>query len=186
MEQVTDRNDVATGWWPRSPWHPRVVTRARQPYVGVRRLVTMDTVGEVARRLPELVGWVEDRGMRLAGPPFLRYHSLDAVAEMEVEAGVPLASAELTSRATGDMRAGTVPGGRYAVAVHLGPPADLPEATRRMLEWADAEGHVWDMTESGGTQRWGSRTESYLTDPREEPDPRRHRTELAFRLADRQ
>ena len=155
MEHVTDRDDVVAGRL-RSPWLPRVVTRARQPYVGVRGLVRMETIGEIADRLPELVAWVADREMRLAGPPFLRYHALGQGSEVDVEAGVPLATAELTARARADMRPGTVPGGRYAVAVHHGPPSGLPEATRRLLRWAEDEGHAWDMRESGGRELWGS------------------------------
>jgi hypothetical protein len=40
------------------------------------------------------------------------------------------------------------------------------------------------MTPGESGERWGCRLESYLTDPRQEPDMSKWVTQLAFRLAD--
>jgi hypothetical protein len=42
---------------------------------------------------------------------------------------------------------------------------------------------VWDSEPSPDGERWGCRLESYLTDPRTEPDMHRWTVELAVRLA---
>ena len=46
------------------------------------------------------------------------------------------------------------------------------------------QGLTWDMSPGETGERWGSRLEFYLTDPREEPDMSKWVTQLAFRLAD--
>ena len=57
-------------------------------------------------------------------------------------------------------------------------------ATKALLDWAAGQGLAWDMSPDAGGERWGSRVEYYLTDPREEPDMSKWVTQLAFRLAD--
>lgn len=42
---------------------PTVVTRQAQPYVGIRCDVTMDTIHEAADRMPEVFGWLAERGI---------------------------------------------------------------------------------------------------------------------------
>jgi GyrI-like small molecule binding domain len=183
---------------------PEVVTRADQPYVGLRDVVHMDTAGTVADRIPEVVGWVAARGLGPMGPPFLRYHAIDMGADLDVEAGVPVAlpSSEAAAVAedaqgpdagagpgTGDgggegLHAGTLPAGTYVVARYLGPPDGLADAARQVREWATGQGLTWDLRVEGAKELWGCRFESFLTDPQEEPDMAKWTTELAFRLAD--
>jgi hypothetical protein len=57
-------------------------------------------------------------------------------------------------------------------------------ATKALLDWAAEQGLTWDMTPGESGERWGCRLESYLTDPRQEPDMSKWVTQLAFRLAD--
>src|SRR5260370_41886372 len=63
-------------------------------------------------------------------------------------------------------------------------PSELVEATKALLDWAAGRGLTWDMSPDAAGERWGSRLEIYLTDPREEPDMSKWVTQLAFRLAD--
>jgi effector-binding domain-containing protein len=160
---------------------PTVVERQPQPYVGVRERVTMASIGAVADRMPDVVTWVLDQGLEIAGPPFLRYLVIDMERELEIEAGVPLTR---PAEPAGDIRPGVLPGGRYVVMAHRGHPDGLVRVTGDLLAWAAARGLRWDVEPSPEGERWGCRVESYPTDPRVEPDPSRWTTELAFRLAD--
>lgn len=96
------------------------------PYAGIRAWVTMAAVGSVADRIPEIFGWLGARGITPAGPPFFRYHVIDMEGQLEVEAGVPVASAIDDD---GDIRAGTLPAGRFAVITHTGAPDTASSST---------------------------------------------------------
>jgi effector-binding domain-containing protein len=76
-----------------------------------------------------------------------------------------------------------LPEGRYAVVTHVGPLDTLVQATTDLLDWGAEQGLSWDVTAEGSGARWGCRIESYLTDPRLEPDTHQWQTELALRLA---
>src|SRR5260370_28440808 len=55
-------------------YEPRTEMRTAQPYAGIRMSVTMDSLpGAVDEGFPELFGWLADRGITVAGPPFIRY-----------------------------------------------------------------------------------------------------------------
>ncbi|MEU3302698.1 MULTISPECIES: GyrI-like domain-containing protein [unclassified Streptomyces] len=161
---------------------PTVEQRPEQTYVAVRRSVRMDAFGVIADRLPEIFGWLASHGTTPAGPPFFRFYTVDMQGESEVEAGVPVDSPPAPE---GDIVIGTLPAGRYARLTHAGHPDRLFGAITRLREWAAEQGLEWDLiTDPDGVERWGCRVESYLTDPRVEPDMNKWETELAFRLAD--
>jgi effector-binding domain-containing protein len=161
------------------PTQPRIVERPEQPYVAISGQVTMQTVGAIADRLPEVFVWLADHGLEPAGPPFFRYNRIDMQRQLEIEAGVPVAAAK------GDrqVHAGVLPAGRYATLTHLGHPDELAGVTAGLLDWATQQGLRWDMADTADGQRWGCRLAAYHTDPAEEPDMRKWETELAFRLA---
>ena len=160
---------------------PEIVTRAEQPYVAIRARVTMAELGGLGARFGEVFGWLGARGLAPAGAPFFKYNLIDMTAELEVEAGVPVAAA-----VDGDDRvvSGVLPAGRYATLTHVGHPSELVEVTKALLDWAAQQGLRWDMPPADGGERWGCRLEIYLTDPSQEPDMSKWQTQLAFRLAD--
>lgn len=164
----------------RRSMEPRIVDLAERPYLGIRRSCTPTSMGAVADRIPEVIGHLLAGGGQLRGAPFLRYLVLDADGSMEVEACVPTDAPHL---ADDGIVAGALPAGRYAVVLHRGHPDGLLEVTAGLLAWAARGGHSWDMTRAGDAEHWTARTEHFLTDPREQPDPHRWETELAFRLA---
>jgi RNA polymerase sigma-70 factor (ECF subfamily) len=155
---------------------PTVVERVPQTYVGVRAVVTMETIGTIADRIPELAA----RGITPAGAPFLRYLTIDMARQLEVEAGVPVR--EPVQGADGvDCR--WLPGGRYVVATHVGHPDGLIDATSDLLRWA-ADKHLhWDVRDTPAGEAWGCRLEVFNTDPHTEPDMGLWSTDLVFRLA---
>src|SRR5215475_10865667 len=113
---------------------PEITQRPAQPYVGISAWVTMAEVGSIARRIPEIFGWLGARDIAPAGPPFFRYHVIDMDRQLLVEAGVPVVSAIDDA---GDIRAGRLPAGRFAVMTHTGAPDTLMAATAALLEWAE-------------------------------------------------
>ena len=160
---------------------PEVTQRAAQPYAGISAWVTMETISSVADRIPEIFGWLGAHGIAPAGPPFFRYHVIDMQRALQVEAGVPVASAVDDE---GEVRAGTLPAGRFAVMTHTGAPDTLVAATAELLGWAQVRGLAWDVSQTDAGEHWGCRVEFYLTNPAEEPDAGKWQTQLAFRLAD--
>jgi Transcriptional regulator, effector-binding domain/component len=156
---------------------PVVEYRAARPYLGVVRTVTWTGTAAAADRIPELFAHLTAHGVPPAGAPFLRYHRIAGEHELVVEAGVPVT--EPVPRA-GEMRVGTLPAGRYLVVVHAGHPDELVAVADGMA--AHARDRGWAFDRRG--EAWGCRLETFLTDPRVEPDPRRWRTEVAVRLAD--
>jgi effector-binding domain-containing protein len=159
---------------------PEIVTRAEQPYLAIRAQVAMDGIAGFAARFGELFAWLGSHGVAPAGPPFFRYNVIDMDGQLDMEAGVPVATA---TDGNGVVVAGVVPAGRYATATHVGHPHELMMATKELLDWGSAQGLKWDMSAGAGGERWGSRLEIYLTDPSQEPDMNKWETELAFRLA---
>ena len=160
---------------------PEIMQRAAVPYAGISAWVTMEAVGSVADSIPEIFGWLGAHGIAPAGPPFFRYHVIDMERQLLVEAGIPVAAA---LAGDGDIRAGTLPAGRFAVMMHTGAPETLMAATAELLDWAKARDLTWDVADTDQGEKWGCRLESYLTDPREQPDMSKWQTELAFKLAD--
>jgi hypothetical protein len=131
------------------PAAPEIVTRAEQPYVAIRTRVTMADLGGLAARFAEVFAWLGARGVRPAGPPFLRYHVIDMARELEVDAGVPITAA---LDGAGDIVGGVLPPGRYATLMWVNP-AGLTEATKAVLDWAARQDLNWDMTPRDGGER---------------------------------
>jgi effector-binding domain-containing protein len=165
---------------------PKVEERTEQPYVARRTQATMHELGTV---IPQLLGevfaWLGTQGAAPAGAPFIRYLVINMAAQLDIEVGVPVASAM-----SGDDRicAGVLPAGRYASLVYTGPydGNGLVEANAALLAWGTEQGVVWDTWAAENGEGFGARLESYLTNPNEEPDPTKWETEVAIRVADDQ
>ncbi|WFE94867.1 GyrI-like domain-containing protein [Micromonospora sp. WMMD987] len=165
------------------PVTPVIIERAAQPYVGIRRSVTMRTIGGFFGTLSELIAWVAAQGVIPPGPDFIRYHVIDMAGELEIEAGVPLpAGAEVAVEAP--MRIDVLPAGRYLTTTHVGDPDDLVAVTGAFLAWAEQHGMRWDAHDTDAGEHWGCRLEIYHSGPDDDPDRDTWETQLAFRLAD--
>lgn len=160
---------------------PKLEQRAAQPYVAIRRQVTMQELGTVLPPLhDDVIRWLKSKGEATAGAPFFRYGLMDMDENrFDVEVGWPVA-APLAS--DGDIVAGVLPAGRYGVVLNTGPYNDLVGAHYALLEWGKKHNVVWQTSDNG--QVWGARIEFYITDPAEEPDPQKWETEVAFLAAD--
>jgi effector-binding domain-containing protein len=161
---------------------PTIEQRSEQPYAAIRRKVTMQTIGAVLPEIhPNVFAWLGKKGIAPAGAPFWKYNVIDMEAQMEVEVGVPVAAAV---SGAGEVLGGVLPAGRYATVWHTGHPSELMTATASLLDWAAGQDLKWDKSESEHGEVWTSRLEIYETDPAEEPDMTKWRTQLAFKLAD--
>jgi effector-binding domain-containing protein len=122
----------------------------------------MQTFPEITDRMPGLFGWLAERGIAPAGPPFFRYLVIDMERELEVEAGVPVAA---PVDGEGDVLADVLPAGRYATTTHVGHPDELIAVTQAFLDEAAAQGPRFDATGTDRGARWGCRLELLLRIP---------------------
>jgi effector-binding domain-containing protein len=163
---------------------PKVEDRAEQPYVGIRTQITMKEMGTgvVPRLLGEVFAWLGNHGVAPAGAPFMRFYVINMETKLDIELGVPVASA-----VKGDDRvlAGVLPAGRYAALVYTGVKNGI-KGNKALIEWAVKNNIKWDRWDDENGDAFRSRYESYLTDPADEPDQAKWETEVAIRLADDQ
>ena len=72
----------------------QIQRREAQSYAALPMQVTMDTLaGAVDQAFPELFGWLARHAIAPAGPPFIRYLVIDMAAGLQIEMGVPVATA---------------------------------------------------------------------------------------------
>jgi effector-binding domain-containing protein len=158
-----------------------VIEQGAQSYVAVTGHVTMQTIPELADRLPGVFEWLAAHDVAPAGPPFFRYRVIDMATELVMEAGVPVGQ-QVTPEA--DLSVDVLPAGRYVSTTHIGPPEELVEVTGGLLRWAEERGLHFDVRPSEAGEVWGCRLEWLETNPAEQPDRNQWQTRLAFRLAD--
>ena len=160
---------------------PQIVQRDEQPYVAMKVVVSMDELSSAVPPLNQQVfAWLGERGVAPSGPPFWKYNVIAMPHHLELEPGVAVAD---RLHGNGQVQAGVLPAGRYVSVHHIGHPSTLVQATKELLEWAEARGLAFDVEPGPEGDRWRCRLELYHTDPREEPDMNRWDTELLFKLA---
>jgi effector-binding domain-containing protein len=161
---------------------PQIQQRAAQPYAGIRVRVTMDGISAaVDEAFPELFGWLAEHEIAPTGPPFIRFHVIDMMHDLDIELAVPAeVTDEMTAGQTGRVRAGTMPGGRYAVLRHVGPYDGLVASNAALQEWAEQHGVQFDSWDTDRGSAWRGRAEHYLTNPAEEPDASKWEVDVAY------
>ncbi|MET0426422.1 MAG: AraC family transcriptional regulator [Actinoplanes sp.] len=133
----------------------------------MRRRITRDEIaGALAECLPAVLGYAQQEGLAITGPPFARYPEV-GMGALVIEGGVPIAEPPATPLSDG-IEALTIPAGRAAVAIHRGPYDSLPESYQEIEKW------LRDQQLSAAGAPW----ETYLTDPGERPDPATWETEI--------
>jgi len=157
---------------------PAVIDRPTQDYVAIRRTVTMDTIADIADRIPDVFAFLGDRGIPPAGPPFLKYNVIDMERSLEIEAGVPV---RFPVEGGGEVFPGVLPAGRYATVTHVGHPDALIDVTGALLRWAHERDLEFDRHDSPQGDVWRCRLEIYHSNPAEVPIEK-WETELAFLL----
>jgi len=126
------------------------------------------TMGQsVGAALGEVMAVLGESGVTPAGVPFSMYPDMqpDPGGNWRVATGFPVAAAVAEK---GRVKPGVLPGGTVATCTHTGPYETLGETYRSMAEQIAQQGY-----EPAGVM-W----ECYLTDPAQEPDPSRWRTDI--------
>ena len=165
----------------------QIQRREAQSYAAIPMQVTMESLaGAVDQAFPELFGWLARHAIAPAGPPFIRYLVIDMAAVLQIEMGVPVATAidDGDSSDGGRITPGVFPGGRYAVLRHTGPYDGLIASNAALQRWAEEQGITFDSWNTPEGTAWRARAEHYLTNPAAEPDPSKWEVVVAYLITE--
>ena len=159
---------------------PRIVTHAAQPVL-VRHAVlgmdALDSAGPAA--LDAVEAWMAGQGIAPTGPGFFRYDLINMAGQMGMAFGYPVAPGTMGD---GDIRAETLPAGRYISVLHHGHPDELYDATIMLIEWSKVRHVDWDVEETPAGDRFAARLELFNHAEGEPSDD--WVTEIRIRLRD--
>ena len=162
---------------------PKIEYRSAQDYAAIRVQVPIPFGSLVPPLNREVTAWLATTGTKPSGASIIRFLTTDMSKKLDIEVGWLVAVAM-----PGDERVitGVIPAGRYAVLTYTGSyrGKGIYKATVALLDWAERNHVAFKKTVIDGVEWWDSRNEYYLTDPNEEPDPKKWQTELAFLVAD--
>ena len=121
----------------------------------------------------EVMTAVQRAGAQPAGMPFSMYLDMtpDERGNWHVVSGIPVSR---PFEGAGRVKLGELPGGKVAVATHVGPYDRLHETYEKLDEWVREHkmkpaGPMWEI---------------YMTDPMAEPDPAKWRTDIYYPVAE--
>ena len=142
-----------------------LLERAPQPTAVVRSTVAVSDI-------PKFLGHAYDavilvlagHGITPVGAPFAYYLGAPTTT-VEIEAGFPVA---VPCAPDGEVVPSVLPGGTVATGMHVGPYERMVETYTQLTTWITAQGCV------PGAGMW----ELYLSDPQQEPDPTKWRTQI--------
>jgi effector-binding domain-containing protein len=142
-----------------------LMERAPQPTAVVRSTIAVAEIPRFLGHAYEAVARVlASQGITPVGEPFAYYKGVPTTT-IELEAGFPVAVPCVPS---GEVVASELPGGTIATGTHVGPYDTMVETYQRLTTWINAQGLVL------GGAMW----ETYLSDPQQEPDATKWRTEI--------
>lgn len=148
--------------------------RDPQPTLSVRARVSVtELTAAQGDALRALWSYLQQQGLRPAGPPYVRYHSFGE-AETDVEVGIPV---PVAAAAVGESRvaAGELPGGTVVSAWHLGSHDRLADAYTGLQAWLREHGH---QPAGPGWEVYHWIDLNHEPDPARWPDPSTWRTQL--------
>jgi effector-binding domain-containing protein len=138
-----------------------------QKGVAIREKTTAKELGSVMPGLyPEVLAYLEKKGVRPAGPSFGVYHTYTE-DEVDFQAGFLVTD---PVEGEGRIEAIILPGGRAAVTTHVGPYTTIGKAHEAMDEFVHGKEH----------EHRGSPWEVYVVGPGDEPDSAKWRTEVIY------
>lgn len=152
----------------------RIIDVQPQPAAAVDYEVPMDQMGrKMGEVFGEVIGSLSRQGLQPKGTPFSTYPKMepDQKGRWEVVSGFPV---ERTFSADGKVVPYELPGGKVAVATHMGPYDTIGRTYEQLQAWVKQH----DMRPAGAM--W----ESYLTDPNAEPDASKWRTDVYLPVAE--
>ena len=139
-----------------------------RPTLSIRTRSHLEGLPEVIRKSFAAIGQaIGQKGEFPAGPPFTAYYNMD-MQDLDVELGFPVSH---SLPGVGDIQAGEIQAGKFAVCIHIGPYNEIESAYRALSAWVEEQGY----------KASGVAYEFYLNDPAEIP-PEALQTQIAFPL----
>jgi len=160
---------------------PAIEQRAERTSLGIREIVPFRGMLSARDRLwAELLHWLEVRRNPDTGALFLRLHVIDMRGEMDIEAGM-ITDGEVA----GDdrVRPGRIPAGEYATLSYKN---HSIRANGLLIDWTAAQGRAFDQEDDPAGDRFASRCEINITDPRREKRRKEWIVQLDFLLRSEQ
>jgi effector-binding domain-containing protein len=159
---------------------PNIVERAEQPYVALRRQVTIPFGKDVSKAMRQLAKEIEAQQIQGTGAAIFKYNIVK-MPELEIEFGFEVATPQATA---GELLSGVLPAGRYAEITFFGSYRHLYKVNGALIDWSRAQGLVFDVHEAADGDHFASRVEIYPNGPDDEPDPSKLKTIVAIKLKD--
>ncbi|OOQ59149.1 GyrI-like domain-containing protein [Mucilaginibacter pedocola] len=160
---------------------PVITNYPERPYVAIEKSVKQPDIGN---ELPPLHGklyqWLAAKGLSSTEPPFFRYLAYNN-GELLVRVGL---STTEKLESDGEVIADAFPAGNYAELIHAGNYNGLMHAHMALESWVKDNGYREQLSPSTNGCTWGGRTEFYLNDCTELPNPADWQTKVSFLLAE--
>jgi effector-binding domain-containing protein len=145
-----------------------IITTQAQASIALREKVKVKDISQAMGRLyGEIYGYMEKKGIPLAGPPFAYYHAWSE-QEVDLECGFPTVG---TVKGEGRFETFTLPSVRAVVGMHIGPYPDIVKTYTEVQKWMKENAH------QPADQMW----EVYLNDPSITP-PEKLMTQIVWPL----
>lgn len=160
---------------------PKIDERADMPYAAVRTQISVDEMGSgiIPQLHDEVIAWLDQHGLKPAGPPLIRYHVINMPGRLDISIGWPI---EKLLKGTDRITVDSLPAGRYASLIYTGLHNGIA-GNSVLIGWASKEGLTWDAWDAPEGHAFRSRVEFTLTEPDDEPDIAKWDTEVAIKLA---
>jgi effector-binding domain-containing protein len=158
---------------------PKLENRKEQPYAAIRTALSIPFGPTLQPLWDEVSGWLKNQGITSPGPAIIRYFTTDMSRKLDIDVGFVV-----DQRVAGNDRiiVDVLPSGQYATLLYTGPYRGngIFKANVAMMEWAKANGMVWNTSSKNGVEWWNGRVEKYLTDPARELDTKKYQTEVVI------
>ncbi|NIJ54422.1 GyrI-like domain-containing protein [Dyadobacter arcticus] len=159
---------------------PKIEHLPERPYLVIQKSVHQRDIPNILPPLiPEVKEWMNHHRIEPAGVDFFHYKSMNVQGEMGCEVGFTV---HALVQGDGRIVGGAFPAGTYASIVYTGDFKNMMEGHMALESWIKTQGLKEKTTTSEGLVEWGGRTEFYLIDPDNEPDPNKWQTEIMFLL----
>jgi effector-binding domain-containing protein len=159
---------------------PEIVEREPQRYVAVRLPVVIPFGAEMDPAFDELFDAFARAQVEPDGMEFVKFNLVD-MPRLEIEVGM---TTDAAIPLTGRLVEGVLPGGRFVRVTYTGPYDGLYDATAMLVGWAKEKGLEWDAVSTEAGDLFACRLEVHDNNPSIEPDPKKLKTTLLFKLAD--
>jgi effector-binding domain-containing protein len=166
---------------------PTIESRPPRPFIAISARITSNAELRQAadQGFPRLFGWLHERGLAPAGPPFIRYREFSATGS-PVRVAVAVPTAERVQGSDG-IEASMLPAGEWVTFLHRGPYShasepDLAAAHATVRAWIDGQ-HDLELAREealGDETALSGCIEQFQVGPVEQSDFRQWETELAY------